>query len=136
MKTLGDVFYSRMFLFAGLWNLAIGMTGACAMDFSVALFFGPGAVTGDFIAAMSFRLFMVAIVTFGVGYCLVSRDLASNRGIVWLGLACKVILFVLFYYYFFTGRATILAALTVTGDGAWSVLFGIFLYQTGNGRIP
>jgi hypothetical protein len=130
MKTLSDVFYFRMFFCAGLWNLAIGMTGACAMDFSIALFFGSGAVTGDFIAVMSFRLFMIAIVIFGIGYLMVSRNLAANRGIVWLGLVCKVILFLLFYYYFFTGRATALAALALAGDGAWSALFGLFLYQT------
>ena len=133
MKTLSDTFYSRMFFLAGIWNIMIGMTGACAMDFSVALFFGPGAVTDQFIAVMSFRLFMVAIAIFGIGYCLVSRNLAANRGIVWLGLVCKMILFALFYYYFFTGRATVMAALTVTGDGVWSILFGLFLYRTGEG---
>jgi hypothetical protein len=128
--TISDNNFSRMFVLAGLWNIGIGLTGACATDFSVALFFGPGAVTDAFLAALSFKLFMVAITVFGVGYYMVSRDLTMNRGIIWLGLACKMILFFLFNYLFFTGRATILAVLTVTGDFIWSLLFILFLYQT------
>ncbi len=130
MIAIKDTFYSRMFALAGLWNVCIGLTGLVFADFSVALFFGRTAVTGDFLGGLSFRLFMVAIITFGIGYCLVSRDLGLNRGIVSLGLACKMILFVMFTYYYFTGRATIMAALTVAGDLAWSVLFMVFLFRT------
>ena len=119
-----------MFALAGLWNLGIGLTGLFFTDFSVALFYGPAAVTDDFLGLVSFRLFMVAIVIFGIGYLLVSRELMLNRAVVWLGFLCKVILFLLFLYFFLNGKATLMAMLALTGDFAWSLLFGLFLYQT------
>ena len=121
MIAIKDTFYSRMFALAGLWNVCIGLTGLVFADFSVALFFGRTAVTGDFLGGLSFRLFMVAIITFGIGYCLVSRDLGLNRGIVSLGLACKMILFVMFTYYYFTAGLRYGCA-DGGGDLAWSVL--------------
>ncbi|HOO73194.1 MAG TPA: hypothetical protein PK926_15660 [Spirochaetota bacterium] len=130
MIPIKDSFYSSLFALAGLWNVAIGMTGLLFTDFSIALFYGPAAVTGDFVALLSFRLFMVAIIAFGIGYYLVSRDTGLNRGIVCLGLACKMILFAVYLCCYFTGRATVMAALAVTGDFLWSLLFGLFLYRT------
>lgn len=130
MKTESAVFFTKMFFLAGLWNLCIGLTGLFFTDFSVALFFGEGAVTSAFLAVVMFRLFMVAIMIFGLGYYLVSRELMLNRGIIWLGLISKIILFVIFIYFFFTGKATLIAALALSGDFLWSLLFLQFIYQT------
>ena len=134
MKTLSSNFFLKTFFFASLWNFSIGFIGILFTDFSIGLFFGPDAVTADFIAKLFFRLFMIAVIIFGAGYYIVSREITFNRGIVWLGLLSKLILFVVFLIYFITGSATLMALIAVTGDFLWAMIFILFLYQT-TGRV-
>ncbi len=121
-------FFSLMFLLGALWNVSIGITGCLFYRFSAVLFFGDSVVTEGLIAGLFFRLLMVAVLIFGVGYYLVSRELTLNRGIVWLGLASKLILFTVFTWLFLAGKTTIMAQLALTGDLVWSVFFARFLY--------
>jgi len=134
MKTKNNDFFIKTFLFASLWNISIGVIGIFFTDFSIGLFFSPDAVTSDFIAKLFFRLFMIAVIIFGTGYFIVSREITLNRGIVWMGLISKLILFVIFFTYYVDGSATIMALLAVTGDFLWSLIFILFLYQTA-GRV-
>lgn len=130
MRTLSDNFYSKMFTLGALWNIGISLSGLLFYELTITLFFGPNAVVYNLISVMFYRLFMIAIIVFGIGYYIVSRDLSQNRAIVWLGLACKMILFIVFAFIFFTGKATVLAFLTLSGDFVWSLLFFLFLWQT------
>lgn len=130
MKTLSDTFFTRMFVLAGMWNAGIGLTGLFFTGFSISLFFGQREVFLDSAGLLMFRLFMVAVIIFGAGYYIVSRGLTLNRGIVCLGLASKIILFITFILLFIKGETTLLAALAVTGDFLWSLLFILFLNQT------
>jgi len=130
MKTQSDRFYKNMFTMASLWNLSIGLTGLIFTEFSIKLFFGDTAYTGDFVAIVCFRIIMIAVFIFGTGYFIVSRDLMLNRGMVLTGLASKIFLFALFIVLYFTARATLIAALALTGDFLWSILFILFLIQT------
>lgn len=130
MKTLSDTFFTRMFVLAGIWNAGIGLTGLFFTGFSVSLFFGQREVFSDYAGLLMFRLFMVAVLIFGAGYYIVSRELMLNRGIICLGLASKVILFITFILLFIKGETTLIAALAVTGDFLWSLLFILFLNRT------
>ncbi len=133
MNRLSDLFYSRMYTLGALWNLGIGFIGIVFYDFSITLFFGPGTVADNLVSALFFRLFCTAVAVFGVGYYMVSRDLTSNRGIVWLGMASKILLFVIFTALFIAGEVTFLAFLALCGDMAWALLFILFLWQTREG---
>lgn len=139
MTTFTDDFYARLLVLAALWNIAIGLSGAVLYELTITLFFGPGAVSYNLISVVFYRLFMVAVIAFGIGYFIVSRDLSRNRAVLWLGLACKMILFAVFSFLFFTGRATVLAFITLIGDLCWSLLMLLFLWQTrervGNNMI-
>lgn len=134
MKNLSDNFYSKMFFLGALWNIAIGLAGVLFYELTITLFFGPDAVVYNLISAMFYRLFMIAVIVFGIGYFIVSRDLSQNRAILWLGLACKMILFIVFTSLFFSGKATLLAFITLSGDFIWSLMFFYFLWQT-RGRV-
>jgi len=123
-------FYKNMFTLGALWNFGIGFTGLIFANFAVMIFFGPGVRTGDFLGEVMLKIVMLAIIIFGTGYFLVSRSIEHNRGLVWLGLLSKLILFVLISYYFFTGRASVLGFLAVTGDFLWSIGFFHFLWNT------
>jgi len=130
MKVRSNGFFSKIFLLAALWNFSIGFIGIFFTDFSLSLFFGQSIAGTGFIAVLMFRLFMAAVIIFGLGYFIVSRDVMFNRGIIWLGLLSKLILFAVFIYLYFMGRTAFPAALAVTGDFLWSILFLLFLRQT------
>jgi len=125
-----DIFFKRMFILAGLWNAGIAFIGLTFTVFSITLFFGRDAGTSEFMGLLMFRLFMAAVMIFGAGYYIVSRELTLNRGIIWLGLSSKLILFTVFLLFFISGKVTLIAALAVTGDFLWSLLFILFLHQT------
>ena len=122
-------FDERMFLLASVWNLAASLAGLVFTSFLFRLLFGRG-IDGDLHLALLFRFSMLAVLLFGVGYWMVSRDLTLDRGIVWLGMAGKVVLFVVFAACFATGRATLAGPLLFTGDFVWALLFLSFLSKT------
>lgn len=130
MKELNNIFFKRMFFLAALWNTGIALTGLFFTDFSIALFFGEAAITANFLALLMFKLFMAAIMVFGAGYYLVSLELMLNRGVIWMGLASKLILFVVFIFLFLLGKASLIAMLALTGDFLWSLLFILFLHKS------
>ncbi len=112
-----------LFTPAGLWNLSIGFTGLLFQEFAINLFFGDGAYTGEFIAVIMTRIVMLAVIIFGLGYLMVARDPEGNRGVIILGLLSKLILFIMYTYYFMINLATIWAFLAVLGDFFWGILF-------------
>ncbi len=118
-----------LFIPAGLWNLSIGFTGLFFHNFAMGLFFGPAAVTGDFLALLMTRVVMLAIIIFGIGYLMAAHDPEKNHGIIILGLLSKFILFAIYTWYFVLDMATILAFLTVLGDLFWGLLFIWFLLK-------
>jgi len=132
MSIMTDSFYKKMFFLAGIWNILIALTGLIATDFSVALFFGADAVTENFLAVLHYRFFVIVVLIFGAGYIMVSVDLMLNRGIVWLGLFSKLILFAFYIYYYMADKATLLAMVALTGDLLWAFIFLLFIHQTRN----
>ncbi len=127
---MSDNFYRQMFRLGALWNLLIGLIGLIVPDFAVTLFFGPAALTADFLAALMLKVVMLAIIIFGCGYYLVSLSLERNRALVWLGMLSKLILFSLMGIYFCLGQVGLLGLLAVCGDALWSVGFLAFLWQS------
>ena len=130
MKTVGEAFYRKMFFWGALWNISAALMGLFFYNFQIRLFFGPEAYIDNFYQALGFRMSMLAVLLFGIGYYIVSKELTLNRAIVWLGMTGKIILFFLFTYCFIIGKATVVAFAVLFGDFIWSVLFAMFLYQT------
>lgn len=130
MKTQTGTFYNKMFFFASLWNIAIAFTGFFFYEFCLSLFFPENIISHDFLTLLFFRLFMIAILTYGAGYYFVSKELSLNRGIIWLGLISKLILFFVFTVLFIQGKATWIAFAALCGDFIWSVFFILFIVQS------
>jgi hypothetical protein len=133
MKKISADLWEKMFVVGALWNIGIGLCGLFFYDFSIKMLFGVQAVTGNLLTLIFFRFFMIAVIIFGVGYYIVSRDLNANRAVVWLGLAAKLIIFFTFVYYYILGQATWFSVFGCSGDFTFSILFIIFLYQTKEG---
>jgi hypothetical protein len=133
MSRISNDFWQKIFFLGSLWNISIGLIGLCFYDLSIQMLFGAQAVTDNLLALIFFRFFMIAVILFGVGYYIVSRDLLSNRAVIWLGLAAKLIIFFTFVYYYALGQATWFSVFGCSGDFAFSILFIVFLYQTKDG---
>lgn len=123
-----------MFLFGAVFNLLVGFIGIFFYAFSVELFFGSRALTDSLVAAVFFRLFMGAVIVFGIGYYLVSRDLSKNRGIVWLGAASKLLISSVLGGLAIAGMASWTVILTLVPDSIFMVLFFVFLQRTRGPR--
>ncbi len=127
---MGDRVFSRTFFLAALWNLGAALQGLVFPETQFSLLFGEPMDSGDFHQALLYRCFAIAVLLFGVGYYLVSKDTSQNRGIVWLGAAGKVVVFVFFTEAFLKEKATLLAWSLSLGDFLWALLFLGFLYET------
>lgn len=127
---MSEEFFRKMFLLAALWNFAAALGGLLSYEMQFKLTFGEEAYTGDFHQALLYRSFCLSVLLFGVGYYLVSRDTSQNRGIVWLGAAGKILVFVFFTEAFINDNSTAIAWWVSFGDVLWTVLFFWFLYQT------
>lgn len=127
-------FWKKMFFVGALWNISIGLIGLLFYEFSIRMLFGAQAVTDNLLTLIFFRFFMIAVIIFGVGYYIVSRNLFTNLAVVWLGLTAKLIIFFTFLYYYALGQAGWFSVFGSSGDFAFSILFILFLYQTRGGQ--
>ena len=130
MNKLGNVFHRKVFFWGALWNIGAALTGLIFYNFQFRLFFGPESLTDNFYQALAFKMSMLAVILFGIGYYIVSKELTLNRAIVWLGMIAKTVLFFIFTYYFIDGKTTFAAFIVFFGDFIWAILFAMFLYQT------
>jgi hypothetical protein len=113
-----------LFALAALYNLAVGGTmlatpGALAEQLNVE---GAGA---PFALMMSGLL----IAMFGVGYALVARDPAGNRGIVWIGMIGKIGAAVLGTIQYQAGVVPLTTFALGMGDLVFVALFALFLWR-------
>ncbi len=71
--------------------------------------------------------FGFAVLLIGVGYWMVSRDITKNRGIVWLGIFAKLFDVVALSWRWADGIARPIVLLPAAVDGAFVILFILFL---------
>lgn len=121
-------YYKNLFLIAGIWNI-------CA---SIPFIIFGKEIVNLLNLKMQFPplqysiwlyLFLAIVFTFGIGYFMVGKNIDKNHGIVVLGIITKVIVFIVFaYYYFFKENILdILIFLIGVGDLVFSILFLEFL---------
>ena len=125
-----DRFYSKMFLLAALWNVIAAVAGLAFYQFQLQLFFGSEAYTEYFYQTLFNRIANTAVLIFGIGYYMVSKQITANRGIVWLGALGKLCLFCAFTRLFIMGKVTAMAFGIALGDLLWAILFLMFLFHT------
>jgi hypothetical protein len=122
--------WSLMFLAAAAFNFLMGGPIFLAPSWSYRLaYFGETPEStlrfwGDF---------GFAVLLIGVGYWMVSRDVTKNRGIVWLGIFAKMFDVVALSWRWADGIARPIVLVPAAIDGAFAVLFILFL-RTGIGK--
>ena len=122
--------WSLMFLAAAAFNLLMGgpIFLAPGWSYRVAYLGQPPESTLRFWGDFGF-----AVLLIGVGYGILSRDITRNRGIVWLGIFAKMFDVVALSWRWMDGIARPIALVPAAIDGAFMVLFILFL-RTGIGK--
>jgi hypothetical protein len=134
MRMVSDERYKDMFFLGSLWNLGIGLGCFSFLKLSMRLMFGAKEVTSSIVATLPLRFFYAAVAVFGWGYYMVSKDLKKNRGIVWMGLVSKILIFAFFIYYYAKKKLKIVPVLLGFGDFIFSILFTLFLWETKDNK--
>lgn len=116
--------WRAFFAFAALFNIAAG--GAMVA--------GPvriGAQLGAEGAGAPYAVMMVGllIAVFGLGYAIVARAPAQNRGIVWIGLASKLGAVALGWTQYDAGALPTSMLPLIGSDLMFAVLFALFLWR-------
>lgn len=115
-------YFKRLFQVGALWNFAAAFELLFLQKY-IFEFLGMGPLAHP----MFYQLFCLAVLLFGIGYWLVSRDLARNHDIVRLGVAGKVLVFGFTLYYAAVGSLPWLWVATGFGDLVFAGLFIHFL---------
>jgi hypothetical protein len=130
MTYFSEKTYRDMFFIGALWNLMVGLGNLTFFKTSMRIMFGKNAVTNVITSTLPLRFFYIAVALFGWGYYMVSRNLKENRGIIWMGMVAKVIIFGTFVWYYRLRQVKILAVLAGSVDFVFTILFAIFMWDS------
>lgn len=122
-----------MFFIAALFNFAMGLPIFFARQWSYSLAYFPS----DSLMAMRFwGDFGFSVLLIGFGYFLISLDPPNNLNIVWLGVFAKLFDVVTLTYRFAIGIAKPLVLLPAIIDGAFAILFVLYLVRAQAIALP
>ncbi|MFN8545268.1 MAG: hypothetical protein U0807_13825 [Candidatus Binatia bacterium] len=116
-----DGFWRRLFAIAAVFNLVAGLPPLLAPAQALQAFGMAPLPEHLFVRTTS-----ALVLTFGLGYWLVSRDLA-RRELVWLGIVGKLGVVVLFGHAWLRGVLPLGAAAIGFGDLLFALAFATFL---------
>lgn len=124
-----EKYYRIMFLVAGIWAIAVSFP--YVFIYEKAFPMAGMKVPGD---PVWFVFSSLCVTVFGIGYIIVSRDIAKNRGIVVMGVIGKIMVFCVFLFYTLKGSLSPLFMVNAATDLAFAALFLEFLIYTRNGN--
>jgi hypothetical protein len=117
-------YYRWMFLAAAAWNaFAAGAVLFLLTNATFRMHMGISKPADP----LSPQLLASCLFLFGLGYYWVSRDLSENHGIVKLGVAGKILVFVLFFGHALAGTIPVTLAVPTVVDLLFAALFLEFL---------
>lgn len=120
-----EKYYRIMFLIAGIWAIAVSLP-------YIFIYKKTFPLVGMKVPAepVWFIFSSLCVAVFGIGYILVSRDIAKNRGIVVMGVIGKIMVFIVFFYYTVNGALASLLMINAATDLIFAGLFIEFLVYT------
>lgn len=118
-------YYKFMFLISGLWNIAGGAL-LFILSFTSPSVFELSA-TSEPHTLLFYHSMVALIISFGVGYYIVSKDIKKNEGVVIIGTLVKFLFFLANLVYFLMGDVNFNFVMIGLGDLFFVVLFIEFL---------
>ena len=122
-------YYKILFLIAGIWNLGAAILCWIGSVFMPDLFFKMFGMPSP-PSLFPFHAMFWCILTFGIGYIIVSRDITKNHGIIFIGMLAKILFFIDCIITLISKEANIMLLPTRIVDLAFAILFIEFLLKT------
>ena len=124
-------YYKRLFLMAGIWNLGAGFICWFGANFFREFFFD----VFDMVlppSLFAFNALFWIVIALGVGFYIVSRDIAYNHGLVFTGMLGKTFFFIICVVTLVLKEANFLIILVGAVDLIFAFLFLEFLRSYPN----
>jgi hypothetical protein len=125
-----SAFYKKFFLFAACWNMGAGLLGVMSLAFNLKLFYNVANYSVDYLFKIHYYNFWLFIMTMGVGFYFVSKDISKNYAMAIVGILGKTLAAGTWIYYYFAGQATYMVLVASAGDMLLVSLFITFLTFT------
>ncbi len=125
--------WRKFFLIAGLWNVFGSLPGILFPTLQFQRMYG--FETNNFYILNLQSIFLYFVLVFGIGYLIVARDPGKNVGIVVMGIIGKAIVVVYFYYFYLTGKATLVPVFGGTADAIFTLYFIYYLMKGPRAEI-
>ena len=125
------MYYRNLFLAGGIWNLGSGLLSLVgiliAPDFTFWLFGinRPGVL-------FPFDAFFAIIISFGIGYLIVSNDLTKDHTLVKVGILTKIVVFISMVIAVVSKQANFLLLAVGLIDLTFAILYIEFLRKFGH----
>ncbi|MFX1450987.1 MAG: hypothetical protein ACFFCM_09095 [Promethearchaeota archaeon] len=119
-----DNYYKYLFLIGALWNIVLGVLFFFISIIDPTLVFNTELIIPSLFST---HAFLLLVITFGIGYYLVSRDIDQNQGLVIVGIIGKILFFLCTVVYFSLGQIDALKLIIGIGDLIFACLFIEFL---------
>ena len=118
-------YYKKMLIFGALWNFIVSssLLLAIALDLQVWDQFGVTKPP----SLVWLQGYLMFVFCYGIGYYIVSRNLAENHAAILIGIIAKLTVFIEMLYYLIVGDIGIAVFLIGIGDLIWAILFIEFL---------
>ena len=133
MKKWSENTFKKIFLIAAIWNISGGVGAILLFESSMTNLWGADYIQlfyDNRVALSTYRLFWALVIIFGVGYYIISLDLTKNKAVIWMAIAGKLTVFLLWSYDYYMGKIQLAAFIGGTGDMVFALIFILFLWQT------
>ncbi len=122
-------YYKILFLIGGIWNIGAAIICWIGSIFMPSLFFKMFGMPSP-ASLFPFHAMFWFIMTFGIGYIMVSRDISKNHVVILVGMLGKIIFFIDCLMTLLLKEANIMLLFTGIIDLVFAVLFIEFLLKS------
>jgi hypothetical protein len=122
-------YYKILFLIGGIWNIGAAISCWIGSIFIPSLFFKMFGMPSP-ASLFPFHAMFWFIMTFGIGYIMVSRDISKNHGVILIGMLGKIIFFIDCLTTLLLKEANIMLLFTGIVDLVFAILFIDFLLKS------
>jgi hypothetical protein len=124
------LFYKRLFIVAGLWNLGAGLSACLLYRFVFEYAFLHPVTVEDKLLVIDHMVLFFTVGVIGLALLFASRDPGNNRALIFACAVGKVVPPIIWAWMYFTGSGSWLLLTGITGDFLFSFFFVMYLVQT------
>jgi hypothetical protein len=124
------LFFKRLFVVAGLWNLGAGIIAIIMYRFVFEYAFLHPITEADGLLIVNHMILFFTVGVIGLALLFASRDPGNNRALIFACAFGKVVPPIIWAYMYFTGSGSWLLITGITGDFLFSFFFIMYLVKT------